>query len=413
MRETGQGGNERVLQAAWRALTPERVVKGRDGATYSVLYPGRPAGGPGPDFRDAVLKGPDGQVMRGDVEIHVRPSGWRAHRHHMDPRYNGVAFHITARADVSGADETDAPRTQSGRPMHLLVLGSSEHHDPPPDPVAGVAVSVDRDVLARSGDQRFLGKSAGLSIALRKQGGDEAVWAAVLDCLGYSRNRRAFRGVAARLPWWLLRAGMNSGADASSMLMWAGGFGPKPLELKRLSSAGHPPGVVAPAPEWVPGGRPDNSPGRRLAAATALAGRWREDGPLRSVIKTVRTASGPRELIDVFRVGANAAAGTGARALIGEGRAREIVVNAALPAVHGWSIMADRWDVAEKALALYRDHPKLPDNAVTREMVSVLESRGLASKMKGAREQQGVILMYRAMTAGPLYVGPPATQKEQ
>ena len=86
---------------------------------------------------------------------------------------------------------------------------------------------------------------------------------------------------------------------------------------------------------------------------------------------------------------------------------REIVVNAVLPLAHGWSLMADRWDVAEKALQLYRDHPKLPDNALTREMVSVLESRDSDIKIRGAREQQGLILMYRAMTAGPIFARPP------
>lgn len=66
--------------------------------------------------------------------------------------------------------------------------------------------------------------------------------------------------------------------------------------------------------------------------------------------------------------------------------------------------MSDRWDVTEKALQLYRDHPKLPANAVTREMTLVLESRNPDLKFKGAAEQQGLILMYRAMTAGPLFV---------
>jgi len=69
--------------------------------------------------------------------------------------------------------------------------------------------------------------------------------------------------------------------------------------------------------------------------------------------------------------------------------------------------VADRWDVTEKALRLYRDHPKLPTNAVTREMALVLESRNPDLKIKGAREQQGLILMYRAMTAGPMFVRPP------
>ena len=444
-------GNEAVLQAAWRRLAAGASVKGRDGGSYLVLYPGRPAAGPGPDFRDAVLRGPDGSLMRGDVEIHVRASDWRAHRHHTDPRYNGVAFHVTggpaevlapAPADETGRTSRPA-RTLSGRPMHLLVLGaatepfealdpaarapgpggpfSGQFPGPSPGPADGLTRLLDRDAIARAGDQRFLGKSAGLSIALRDMGGDEAAWAALLDCLGYSRNRRAFRGVARRLPWAQLRSGMDSGADALPMLMWAGGFGPKPPGLRDVVAS---PGV--PAPVWTPGGRPDNSPERRLAASAVLAGRWRDNGPLKSIIESIRTASAPKDVIGSFRVMAGTPergrdsglpGSKDARALIGEGRAREIVVNAALPLAHGWSLMADRWDITEKAFQVYRDHPQLPANAITREMVSLLASRGLDLNtphlIRGAREQQGLILLYRAMTSGALYVGPPATQKEQ
>jgi hypothetical protein len=156
------------------------------------------------------------------------------------------------------------------------------------------------------------------------------------------------------------------------------------------------------------GGRPDNSPKRRLAAAAVLAERWQEDGPLETMIELVREASAPKELIAAIRVNPppTTVKINGARALVGEGRAREIVVNAVLPLVHGWSLMADRWDVTEKALRLYRDHPKLPANAVTREMALVLESRSPDLKIKSARQQQGLILMYGAMTAGPLFVSP-------
>ena len=426
-------GNERLLQAAWRRLSRGAVVPGRDGAGYAVLYPGRPADGPGPDFRDAVLRGPDGRVMRGDVEIHVRASGWRAHGHHRDPRYNGVAFHVTGEPPAGDGDEAHPVLTASGRSLHLLVLAppdSAGTHSGPagttheavrppgfPEPENHPRLATPAD-LAAAGDQRFLGKSAGFSIALREDGGDAAAWASVLDCLGYSRNRRGFRRVATRLPWPRLRDALEAGADAMPLLLWAGGFGPKPRQLASISRVNDVTRLTGrPAPAWVPGGRPDNTPERRLAAAAALAGRWRADGPLENIIQAVRAATGPKDLIDWFLVSAGREAdrviGSGARALIGRGRAGEIVVNAALPIAHAWSSLADRWDVTEKAFQLYRDHPKLPGNAVTREMAALLarpgSGQGPGPEIRGAREQQGLILMYRAMTAGPLYVRPPVS----
>lgn len=398
------GGGERILQAAWKRLNPGTPVTGRNGDTYTVLYPGRPADGAGPDFRDAVMRGPDGAIMRGDVEIHVRSSGWRAHRHHLDPRYNGVAFHVTGPIGPFSGNGVPAS-TLSRRPLHLLVLGAAGQKSPDIENMdAALPEGIDADALAGAGDQRFLARSAGLSISLRVNGGDQAVWSAVLDCLGYSRNRRGFRRVAARLPWRELSEAMHSSVAAVESLMWAGGFGPKPTGLRDLASGGS-------VPDWTPGGRPDNRPDRRLLAAAILADRWRVEGPLNSVIEIVKTASGPKDLMRALGVNSPAGNEARTRALVGEGRAAEITVNAVLPLVHGWSLMADRWDIAEKAIRLYRDHPKLPSNAVTREMASLLNSGGGPLKIKGAREQQGLLLMYRAMTAGPVYALPPESEE--
>ncbi|MBT3943799.1 MAG: DUF2851 family protein [Chloroflexi bacterium] len=397
-------GNERVLQAAWKRQLPGSEVIGRDGTSYTVIYPGRPADGSGPDFRDAVMRGPNGQILRGDVEIHIRNSGWRAHRHHLDPRYNGVAFHVTGEPQGPLSGNGLSASTVSRRPLHLLVLSGSEKADPDLEQVPNVLPGVLSDgltpeVLSEAGDQRFLSKSSGLSIMLRAQGGDQAVWSAVLDCLGDSRNRRGFRRVSSRLPWEALVRGMRAGVGASEALMWAGGFGPKPNDLLTGPS-------VRDAPDWTPGGRPDNRPERRLMAAAVLAERWNNDGPLNSVIDLVRNSSGPGELIDAFRVDEPRTNSVRSRALLGTGRAREITVNAILPLIHGWSLMVDRWDVSEKALILYRHHPKLPMNTVTREMVSLLKPGHGTLKIRSAREQQGLILMYRAMTAGPVYALP-------
>ena len=49
---------------------------------------------PGPDFQQATVTFGDGERRRGDVEIHRYASGWTAHRHHHDSRYNNVMLHV-------------------------------------------------------------------------------------------------------------------------------------------------------------------------------------------------------------------------------------------------------------------------------------------------------------------------------
>src|SRR5690606_10324207 len=70
-----------------------------EGAPVVVFDPGRPNTDAGPDFVGARLR--IGETdWRGSVEVHTTSSGWFAHRHHTDPRYNSVVLHVTLHADV-------------------------------------------------------------------------------------------------------------------------------------------------------------------------------------------------------------------------------------------------------------------------------------------------------------------------
>ncbi|MEE8046087.1 MAG: DUF2851 family protein, partial [Dehalococcoidia bacterium] len=72
-------GPEAILHQAWRNAGLERAsVRGRDGHDYRIVYGGRPGGSLGPDFVDAVIERDDGVTFRGDIEIHVRETDWRA-----------------------------------------------------------------------------------------------------------------------------------------------------------------------------------------------------------------------------------------------------------------------------------------------------------------------------------------------
>jgi len=361
----------------------------RDGDAYRVLYPGRPADGPGPDFRDAVLLSRDGERIRGDVEIHVRASGWSAHGHDRDPRYNGVVFHVTP-----GADPPGETRTESGVCIPLLALG------PVLKARAAPRVRAPRvlpDVtLAEAGDRRFLAKSAGLVLEMRQTGPDQALYSAVLDCMGYSRNRRGFRQMAARVPWPLLArvAAPGAASDAvapegvAAVLLWAGGFGSRPPGVRAL--AGRP-------PRWAAAhGRPDNAPRRRIRGAAALMERFlRAGGPLEAFASAVNGAHSARDMVEVLTVGAPAGE---TRALVGSGRAAEISVNAVLPGIHAWAALTANRALEERCLGLYRTHPKIPENALTREARRLLATEGRRPLVRGAREQQGLIYLYRALS---------------
>lgn len=64
-----------------------------DGKPIEIIYPGRLNNEQGADFRDAVIV-VNKELIRGDVEIHVRSGDWWNHKHHLDPVYNRVVLHV-------------------------------------------------------------------------------------------------------------------------------------------------------------------------------------------------------------------------------------------------------------------------------------------------------------------------------
>jgi len=75
----------------------------------------------GPDFTNARIS-IDGQSWAGAIEIHVKASEWKAHKHKEDPRYNSVVLHV-----VWEYDNFDALRSD-GSIIPTLELKSLVNH---------------------------------------------------------------------------------------------------------------------------------------------------------------------------------------------------------------------------------------------------------------------------------------------
>ena len=365
---------ESVLHSAWRR---SRSVIDRDGKSYQVMYTGRPAPGGGPDFVDAVVTDSDGVVHRGDIEIHVRRSDWYSHGHDHDPGYNGVIFHVT------GSEEDDEVRARSGVRIPFLLLKSEAKRGGHP---VRPSAELPQLSLDEAGDRRCFARSAGLELELGIRDADQVLWTEVLECLGYSKNRKPFRQLAARVPWPMLAGSPGSQvSDIASLLRQGAGFEPPRQDnIAKLSGA---------APVWSKaGGRSDNSPKKRVEGAAALAQRWLEaDGPVSAMFELVGAESMPRDLIAALTVSGS---GDG-RALIGKSRAADIAINAILPAVHAIARRVGHLHVYERSLVLYREFPKSSENSITREMRRVVGSK---KRVTSGRQQQGLIYLYRSMT---------------
>ncbi len=391
-----RGTPEKTLQDAWRRSAARAIsLKASDGHWYRVLYAGRWGGSYGPDFVDAVLERSDGTRVTGHVEIHVRRDGWRAHGHHKDPRYNGVTFHAflenTGEADTMSADNRAVKELRLGPLLgHRSRVESSPAAPTVPDIPVAAPLPLPMD-LSTAGEERFAARVSGAALAMRHEGVDQALYSAVLECMGFPRNKRQFRELARRLPWSVLTSWSAAGdvPGVEALLLWAGGLGSRPGGAGRLNGK---------SPAWTrPAGRPDNAPDRRIRGAARLAARWTEaGGPARAMTDILLSAKSPRNVTRAFE----APGEDGGRSLIGRGRAAEIVVNAVLPGLCAAARLHEDRKLESAALDLYRNFPALPENSITREarLIFSFESQKRASDY-GAREQQGLIYLYRSQTS--------------
>lgn len=191
-------GDEAAFAERW-AAAPAGPLRLEDGRALRIVFPGVPGGGAGPDFRDAILDA-SGDLLRGDVEIHLRASGWHAHGHARDPAYGGVILHVVAANDLPGLVTYHA----SGRAIPLLVLPWGEREFPPPfAPPCVPRAARGQDpgpALDRLGARRQRMKVARIAPFAATTGAGQALYTLVLETLAGPANRAAFGQLARRLP---------------------------------------------------------------------------------------------------------------------------------------------------------------------------------------------------------------------
>jgi hypothetical protein len=137
--------------------------------------------------------------------------------------------------------------------------------------------------------------------------------------------------------------------------------------------------------------RPENHPARRLTGAAHLLARFMDEGLLEGVLSLVgESRSDIGRLEAGFIVATEGSRSRSVRALIGQGRAREIVVNIALPFAFAWAEANYEASLAEAALWLYRIYPKSGENEITRGLTRLLGAKASAL-VDSARRQQGLI----------------------
>jgi hypothetical protein len=345
----------------------------------SVVYRGVPSDAGGPDYQDALLAGPDGSLIAGDVEFHVRSSDWTRHGHHLDPRYNGVALHVVWTSDTSTVrqDAQPIPTLELRTCCVLQPVQPALFQAPsllPHSCVAAFRRCSTAELRARiivGGMRRFDERAERFGVDMGILSPDQVVYTSLLEALGYASNRAAFRELAELAPIaWMRTLPADIRADA---LVAAAGL------REELNS--YTPARMAPDAWRLARIRPGNHPALRLRGIAEIINRV--DGSLAGGISAaVRTANAPAELRAIL------VARDREHTFIGGGRADEIAVSAVLPFV------AAAHPGDERARLLYSRYPSPPANRWTRFMVGLLSEGGHRFKPKTAPEHQGLHYLY-------------------
>lgn len=481
---------EDILRHLWSGqyLDTDRLAT-IDGRTLTVVEPGMLNRGGGPDFRDAVVV-LDGRTLRGDVEFHRTIEEWKGHSHNVDPKYNSVILHVVLRGDSRSVSTTSA----SGRSIPVLIIDRFlslplekilehtmrdeyisrsapircfRHND-------AVGVEVLEPWIRRLSAERMKEKEVRMLSRLQQitddqrrgvfepmqtydenpddvpipdlhvgkeelkspDAWDQLLYGAILDGLGYSRNRLPFRNLASRVSVRRLR--LISAArelpqpDIEAILFRISGILPEFQLLKDQESKVHIHllrtrwrNLVADAAiarglavepvsptDWVfTPTRPSNFPTARIAAASYLASRILNEQLCKHIITIVGGAYASAQekldqLLSLFDLPEDSfwsyhysfsEASARRHSILGNARKHDIVINAILPMCSLYGGVFDNEIIIKQVTHIAEVIPALESNAVIRKIEKQLLRGKLALRI--AVQQQGAIQLYRRYCA--------------
>lgn len=292
-------GDELEIQAQWFGGEFGRAFTGRDGEAIDIVQFGHWNRGFGPDFTEVAVR-VNGELMRGTLEIDLDVRDWERHGHSTNPGFNEVALHVFTDEPAMNRVFT---RTESHRNVSQLLLPQFTGLQGPPDflpeafpgrCVAPLSRMSDGDVeslLVAAAQHRLRRKSERLRAMINSTSGEQAMFQAIAEALGFRQNKTAMAILAQRCPVKALLT-MDK-PEREARLFGAAGFldpatgeAPRAIDSRtylrqlwdhwwkmRGSVESGPPRAI---PWRFAGNRPLNHPHRRVGALAGLVNQWEE-----------------------------------------------------------------------------------------------------------------------------------------
>ncbi|MFC1715807.1 DUF2851 family protein [Candidatus Poribacteria bacterium] len=432
--------DERFVSHIWDSgYFAKDALRAKDGRRLEVVYHGQRNDDTGADFHNAEIR-LDGQIHKGDVEVHVKNSHWRAHRHHANPIYNNTILHVAMWDDCIGL----LTRKQNGERIPTLVLG--DHLD---DPIGKLWKTMEYGketsnlcrkkaeattlgaigaALDRAGMDRFLQRAQVFQERLEQSDADQILYEGIMEALGYSKNKGQFLELAQKAPLKILEGA--SPEKIQAILFGVAGLLPSQSGKKvkfdaetdeyvnRIEKLWQPilsefRGVQMFGEQWEFKIRPENFPTKRIAGISYILSKHScEDGEANASLLTMfRSAfSGGKATQKLHDMLVLHTSGYWTRryifggkqhketpSLIGQSRAADIVINVILPVILAHAHQLGCGELEQAVTTAYASYRRLQDNNVTTYVSSQIfpDKKDRRSVINCAMRQQGLIHLYK------------------
>ncbi|MDD5598219.1 MAG: DUF2851 family protein [Victivallaceae bacterium] len=407
--------SELAMQEFWNNMDISGCFYSEDNIPLTVRSRGCPNRESGPDFKNAAVRLGD-EKLKGDIELHLRASDWFAHQHQHDRAYSNVILHVVGKNDLDQAQRELLPPMLVLKPDKRrktgILKGKCSHE------LYAMGPKKARQLFLKAGAHRFREKTECFTRQIIIEGKEQSFWRFLFEAAGYKRNSPAFRLLFKRFLTYPKELRKKHFEDIlwgeSGLLPDLAGNNIHPemknFAVERWNNWGRICSHASTPIIWKSGGRPANSPERRLAA---LVNWMRQFGnaPLKELGKYAEIFS-PDELVkhvigklevsdplwDKF-VNFNTAKNSPAK-ISGRSFVLEVAVNVVFPAVYAmtrFEIFDDPEFVIGQIEKAWQLLPATQENAITGRAGELWfkDAKQKHKVLNSAAARQGVLHVYR------------------
>ena len=200
------GFTEKLLQYIWQfQYFNKSELKTTTGDDIEIISAGAINKHQGPDFTNAKIR-INNAVVAGSIEIHLKTSLWKKHKHHIDPNYKNVVLHVVFENDLEITDQL--PLLELNTRIPKLLLSNYQHlmSNDSFIPCAG-SISTVKEITWHAWKERLLAerlirKSKAVFSHLQKNNShwEETFWWLLARNFGIKINADAFEQMAQSIP---------------------------------------------------------------------------------------------------------------------------------------------------------------------------------------------------------------------